>query len=271
MRINNNIMAMNAYRNLNATNGQMSKSLEKLSSGLRINRAADDAAGLVISESLRTLVSGLSVASRNAQDGTSVVQIAEGALNEVHTALRRIRDLSLQAANVGANDPTSRAAAQAEVAQLLAELDRIGQSTRFGGLTIFTTANLTFQVGSRAAETLVVTVGQLSTAALTINGLNISTGTGAVAALTSIDVAIDAISTLRGQLGAVQNRFESIIRNLQVSIENVQASEGRIRDVDMAEETVNFTKLQILSQAGTAMLSQAKDLPTSVLSLLQGR
>ena len=271
MRINNNIMAMNAYRNLNATNGQMAKSLEKLSSGFRINRAADDAAGLVISESLRTLISGLSVASRNAQDGTSVVQIAEGALTEVHTALRRMRDLAIQAANVGANDATSRAAAQAEVAQLLAELDRIGATTRFGGLTIFTASPLTFQVGSLAAETLVVTIGAMSTAALTVNGIDISTGTGATAALASLDLAVSAVSTLRGQLGASQNRFESIVRNLQVSIENVTASESRIRDTDMADETVNFTKLQILNQAGTAMLAQAKDLPTSVLSLLQSR
>jgi flagellin len=156
------------------------------------------------------------------------------------------------------------------VAQLLNELDRIGAQTRFGGLTLFTTANLTFQVGQRAVDQVIVTLQLVTTAGLTINAVDVQTGTGATAALNSLDVAIDAISTLRGRLGAFQNRFEGTVRNLNIIIENTQAAESRIRDTDMAAETVTFTKFQILAQSGTAMLSQANVLPQSVLSLLQG-
>ena len=269
MRINNNIMAYNAYRNVGQTQGMLAKSLEKLSSGMRINRAADDAAGLVISEDLRTNISGLSRAQRNTADGVSVLQIAEASLTEVHNMLRRMRDLAIQSANAGANDQVSRNAAQAEVTQLLAEIDRIGAQTRFGGLTLFTTANFTFQVGQGATDQVIVTLQLVTSAALTVNAVNVSTGTGATAALNSLDTAIDAISTLRGRLGAFTNRFESTIRNLNITIENTQAAESRIRDTDMAYESTNFTRLQILSQSGTAMLAQSNIAPQSVLSLLQ--
>jgi len=270
MRINNNIMAYNAYRNVTSTNDMLAKSLEKLASGVRINRAADDAAGLVISEDLRTNISGLTRAVKNTSDGISVLQIAEGSLNEVHNMLRRMRDLAIQAANTGANDQVSRNAAQAEVVQLLAQADRIGAQTRFGGLTLFTTANFTFQVGQLASDQVIVTLQLVTTAGLTIATVNVGTGTQATASLITLDIAIDAISTLRGRLGAYQNRFEGTVRNLNIIIENTQAAESRIRDTDMAAETVTFTKLQILSQSGTAMLAQANTLPQSVLSLLRG-
>ena len=269
MRINNNIMGYNAYRNYSLTQVLLSKSLEKLSSGFRINRASDDAAGLVISENLRTSISSMQVAVRNSQDAVSVAQIAEGALNEVTTMLRRIRDLAVQSANAGANDQVSRNAAQAEVTQLLAEVDRIGSQTRFGGLTLFSTANFTFQVGQSSTDQVIMTLQLVTTTALTVNAVNVSTGTGASAALASLDTAIDAVSTLRGRLGAFSNRFESSIRNLNITIENTQAAESRIRDTDFAAEMVTFTKLQILSQAGIAMLGQANIQPRMILSLLQ--
>ena len=268
MRINNNISAFNAYRNLTNTNNNLYKSLEKLSSGLRINRAADDAAGLVISESLRSAIGGMTVATRNAQDAVSVVQTAEGSLNEVTTLLQRMRDLAVQSAN-GSMDPAARAAAQAEVAQLTTEVDRIGSSTRFGSQGLFTTASFTFQIGARSTDTVNVTIGALTTVTLTVSTVSVATGTQASAAITSIDTALAAVGTLRGTLGATQNRFESSIRNLGVAIENTTAAESRIRDTDMSSEMVNFTKNQILQQAGTAMLSQANQSPQSILSLFQ--
>jgi flagellin len=259
MRINQNVMAFNAYRSLSNTNLEMGKSLEKLSSGFRINKAADDAAGLVISENLRSQVSGMRVASRNAQDGISVVQTAEGSLQEVHAILQRIRDLAAQSANTGANDVTARNAAQSEISQL----------TRFGTLGLFTTATLTFQIGPNAGDTINVTLGAMSTATLTVSAVNVSTGAGAATALASLDVAITSVSTMRANLGAVQNRFETTIRNLTVAIENTSSAESRIRDTDMALEMVEFTKTQILARAGTAMLGQANQVPQQVLSLLE--
>jgi flagellin len=269
MRINQNVMAFNAYRSLSNTNLEMGKSLEKLSSGFRINKAADDAAGLVISENLRSQVSGMRVASRNAQDGISVVQTAEGSLQEVHAILQRIRDLAAQSANTGANDVTARNAAQSEISQLSLEIDRIGVSTRFGTLGLFTTATLTFQIGPNAGDTINVTLGAMSTATLTVSAVNVSTGAGAATALASLDVAITSVSTMRANLGAIQNRFETTIRNLTVAIENASSAESRIRDTDMALEMVEFTKTQILARAGTAMLGQANQVPQQVLSLLE--
>jgi flagellin len=270
MRINNNIMAFNASRNLSVTNIILSKNLEKLSSGLRINRAADDAAGLVISENLRSQLGGMQVATRNAQDGISVVQTAEGSLNEVQTILQRMRDLAVQSANTGSNDATARNAAQAEITQLAQEIDRIGSSSRFASNQLFTTAAFTFQIGARSTDTVNVTVGAMTTASLTITTVSVTTGAAASASITTIDNALAAVSTLRGNLGAVQNRFESTVRNLGVAIENTQAAESRIRDTDMAFEMVNYSKNSILQQAGTAMLSQANSAPRGILGLLQG-
>ena len=270
MRINNNVSAFNAYRNLGTNQLALGKSLEKLSSGLRINRAADDAAGLVISENLRSQVGGMRVASRNAQDGISVVQTAEGSLNEVANILQRMRDLAVQSANTGSNDSAARAAAEAEITELRTEVDRIGTSTRFATNSLFTTAAFTFQIGALATDTVNVTIGAMTSASLTINAVSVTTGALASTSIVTIDAAIVAISTLRGTLGATQNRFESTIRNLDVALENTTAAESRIRDTDMALEMVNFSKNQILQQAGTAMLAQANSAPQSILSLLQG-
>lgn len=399
MRINQNVMANNASRNLSNTNVMLGKSLEKLSSGFRINRAADDAAGLVVSQGLRAQVSGLKQATRNAQDGISVVQTAEGALNEVHTMLTRMRDLSVQAANTGGNDTASRAAAQAEINQLATEITRVSTDTKFGGVALldgsygatpgklssfdpngsltfaagdtinvsvtggsgvvsvslqsgtFTGANAAgsmeasvkaaltatgnavdkaaadnfkasfdavgaggaftfangssaaiavtdgtgtpllagtnglgglvgtvaaatgsggnFQIGANSGQTVSLAIGNNSAATLSVSALDVTTDVGAAAAITALDTAISTVSATRGNLGAMQNRFESMINNLQVTTENISASESRIRDTDMAEEMVSFTKNQVLMQAGTAMLSQANQIPQSILSLLK--
>ncbi len=271
MRINNNVMAFNANRNLQVNNSALGKSLEKLSSGYRINRAGDDAAGLVISQKLRAEVSGLRQATRNAQDGISFVQTAEGALGEVHSMLNRMRDLSVQAAN-DTNDTASRTAIDSELDALAAEIGRIGTDTTFSGATVFTATALNFQVGSEGTGGQIqATVGVLDNTALggtNLTTLDVTDATNSRTTIEAIDASIDAVSTMRGTLGAVQNRFESTIRNLQVTTENLSASESRIRDTDMAEEMVNFTRRQILQQAGTAMLGQANSVPQSVLRLL---
>lgn len=373
LRINTNTDAFNSYRNLSVTQGQMSKSLEKLSSGFRINRAADDAAGLAISEGLRSQVGGLKVAVRNAQDGISVVQTAEGALTEVHSILQRMRDLAVQAGN-DTNSSDARTAINTEATQLRSELSRIAGSTNFNGTKLLDgSANtLEFQVGAGSVsadnvigfnfdtadvsavatalasgggnEYAVVTptivagnwtftttgVAATSTVAMgaagtltsvqdvadklngdsgfaasfraTVNqdnelvvnatnggalavtapgtggaagsavvgGISFTTGANARSAIDAIDTQIKSISTARANLGATQNRFEHTINNLNVAVENLSASESRIRDTDMASEMMNFTRSQILSQAGTAMLAQANSAPQSVLSLLRG-
>lgn len=380
LRVNNNVAALNAYRNLTVSDGQQSKALEKLSSGFRINRAADDAAGLSISEGLRSQVGGLKVASRNAQDGVSVVQTAEGALTEVHSMLQRMRDLAVQASNTGANGgPTGEAvkAANAEVTQLKEAINQIATTTQFNGTKLLDNAGpLTFQVGANAGETLSVNLKDVQTAALggttkvsainlesaatpavaavftqTAAAGNIASGTaiaigtasftttaahdtstsggrtsfladfaangtlkdhydasfdgsnklvmtakvagdvtattmtgvagtettvgaaavdsGATTAIKSIDEAIKQVSSFRAGLGAAQNRLEHTISNLSVTAENLSASESRIRDADMAQEMLGFTRSQILSQAGTAMLAQANQSSQGVLSLLR--
>ena len=399
LRINQNIAAMNAYRNLTVTDGQMAKSLEKLSSGFRINRAADDAAGLSISEGLRAQVGGTKVAIRNAQDGISVVQTAEGALSETHSILQRMRDLAVQASNTGSQDANAVAAAQTELDGLVEELDRISATTSFGstklldgtfgaqasssgfqtaanrtsidalaagagefsvtiaggasalidlggvnlnattaatyeadvatrvrnalttagyttdqvnsfkvsvtdsdGDGVFTTkfsSNQTFtlvdtdagtlaligqtagakavsstggvfHVGANtdAADEINVAISDTDATALGVGSIDLSAD--ATGAIDDIDDAITEISTLRGDLGAVQNRFEHTIANLSVAAENLSASESRIRDTDMAQEMVSFTRSQILTQAGTAMLAQANQAPQQVLQLLRG-
>ncbi len=392
LRINQNIAAMNAYRNLSVTDGQMSKSLEKLSSGFRINRAADDAAGLAISEGLRSQVGGLKVAVRNTQDGISVVQTAEGALTETQSILQRMRDLAVQGSNDGGLDTNAKSNIQSEMTQLNSELDRIADTTTFNGSKLLDGKyNGTFQVGANAGETISVGIGSvgkgMDAAGLGVSGVDVTksaTGTGVVAAathvaptvqhrrrrsrpprvdstsagaklngsisvggksldlssiqldttvatnaaanvtkinaaldgvfgagkvvaststndlkftgsvpasastadianadviftgqsgasaaITKIDSAIQSVSTTRANLGAVQNRFEHTVNNLNVTVENLSASESRIRDTDMASEMVNFTRSQILSQAGTAMLAQANQASQGVLRLLQ--
>jgi len=405
LRINQNIAAMNAYRNLSVTDGQMARSLEKLSSGYRINRAADDAAGLSVSEGLRAQIGGLKTAVRNSQDGISVVQTAEGALTESHAILQRMRDLSVQAANGGSQDAQAQNAANTEFNQLKTELDRIANTTSFGtqklldgtfggrasltsasyaafttvavsstasdnqitlddvvingqqvdgivatlpgtgGTTTYTTpaqyvnalnqglrtalqaaggngdevqfsvdadpnstnvkftlsganaftvntegsalTNLpaaaasstpsttggVFQVGANntANERIAVAINSMTASSLGIGGgVNLTSTTNAQDAVDAIDNAIKSVSNTRGQLGAFQNRFEHTINNLNVTVENLSSSESRIRDTDMAQEMVSFTRSQILSQAGTAMLAQANQAPQSVLSLLRG-
>jgi flagellin len=264
VRINNNNIAFNAYRNVTSTEGALGKSLEKLSSGFRINRAADDAAGLVISQKLRYTVSGLKVATRNAQDGISVVQTAEGALSEVHNMLQRMRDLVLQSVNTGSVDTNAVSAAQAEVNELLAEVTRIGSATKFGGVGLLSGYDKEFQVGADAGSVIGVSISAL-TGVVNLATVTVNTS----GAISDIDTAIAHVSSLRGALGAKQNRLESTIANLQVTTENLSASESRIRDTDMASEMVNFTRHQILLQAGTAMLAQANQLPQSTLRLLQ--
>ncbi|WP_019873652.1 flagellin [Sporichthya polymorpha] len=406
LRINQNISAMNAYRNLSVTSGQMEKSLERLSSGFRINRAADDAAGLSISEGLRSQIGGLKVAVRNSQDAISVVQTAEGALTETTSILQRMRDLSVQAANGGSQDAKAQAAAQTEFAQLQGELDRIAKTTSFGGqklldvgvngstgysgnfqvganntaddridvaltaaafgtavsasaataatvtggqavpatytggtltlsvdggasfnvtvandataATVVTAINTAYQtatgssgnIASQAASVITLTsettgssssinvlaastdslttalgLAETSTAGaaavlgtatgfdsagLGVNSASLSSTANARSAIDVVDNAIKNVSTARAQLGAYQNRFEHTINNLNVAVENLSASESRIRDTDMASEMVNFTRSQILSQAGTAMLAQANSAPQGVLQLLRG-
>jgi flagellin len=399
LRINQNIAAMNAYRNLSVNDGSMSKSLEKLSSGFRINRAADDAAGLSISEGLRAQTGGLKVAVRNAQDGISVVQTAEGALTETHSLLQRMRDLAVQASNTGGNDQASRDAIRTEVEQISQEINRIGNATKYGANNLLdgSAANgLAFQIGSQSGLTnqLSVEIDDMRASALNLQGagaslvgantagavlggagaadfgtVDIDNGDGTVvskavnvtstadtrtaagraqfqddvqatfdaafgqgvvratvaegtaatdftltletvstlagttittsnagggvaaatsaaalggtstsiadliasgdeAAITTIDSAISTVSSQRAKLGAYQNRLEHTINNLNVAVENLSASESRIRDTDMAQEMVSFTRSQILSQAGTSMLAQANQAPQSVLKLL---
>ncbi|HEY8722004.1 flagellin [Pengzhenrongella sp.] len=374
LSINQNIAAINSYRNLSVTQNDLSKSLEKLSSGFRINRAADDAAGLAISEGLRSQVGGLKVAVRNAQDGISVVQTAEGALTESHAILQRMRDLAVQSAN-DSNDVDSRAAINTEATALKSELTRIADKTTFNNINVLDgsfaakdiqvgyAANDTIQVdivsggtssanakyangaASTTAAAAVFTQGGVvtTTAALTVqtdanvisgqlnadaafsanytasvdsttggltvtsktanaaavvvsgaglaganvasaagagvagfsatdlgvNGVDLTSKAGATTAIGLIDTAIKAVSSSRATLGALQNRFEHTIKNLNVSVENLSASESRIRDTDMASEMVSFTRAQILAQAGTAMLAQANKIPQGVLQLLQ--
>jgi flagellin len=423
LRVNNNIAALNAYRNLSVTDGQMSKSLEKLSSGFRINRAADDAAGLAISEGLRSQIGGLTVAVRNTQDGISVVQTAEGALTETHSILQRMRDLSVQASNAGGLNSDALSNIQSEIGQLKSELNRIASATTFNGKKLLDGSyQATFQVGANAGETISVGIGStgagMDAGGLKVDGIDVtgkgvydfqtgtaaaagkavittaattgvaaimtiqeaaagaattdfSTGTGTVASYESLsgtigfggksfdlgsvdyssatdgttalaalnkaastalgltagstpfggsatgvtftvaqtvtgyttgaglaisasaadlakatptfsaasgadaaigvlDTAIKKVSTTRADLGAIQNRFDHTINNLNVAVENLTASESRIRDADMAQEMVQFTRNQILSQAGTAMLAQANQASQGVLSLLRG-
>lgn len=274
MQINTNLAANNTYRTLNNTQNDLSKSLEKLSSGMRINRAGDDAAGLAISEGLKSQANGMGVAARNAQDGISVIQTAEGSLSEVQTILQRVRDLAVQAGN-DSNNADSRTAIQTEVTALGDELTRISTSAEFNGTKLLNTAAagapMSFQIGANgsADNQIAVNLTDVGAIATAVKALTFDNAANAALAITATDTQITAVSTARADLGASQNRFESVVRNLQVSKENLTAANSRIRDTDMAEEMVKFTKNNILSQAGTAMLAQANQSSQGVLQLLR--
>jgi flagellin len=280
LRIQNNVEAFNTHRQLNTTSTAAAKSMEKLSSGYRINRAADDAAGLAISEKMRGQIGGLAQAQRNAQDGISMVQTAEGALTEVHSMLQRVRDLKVQYNN-GTNSDDDKVAIASEVAQIAQEVSDIVSDTKFNGTAVFNNGTFSFQVGANDSETVSTSAANFSgaIAAGGLSGLtNITDAAGAstalntggnLANLSTLDDAIKNVSKIRADFGAVQNRLEHRLNNLATYQENLTASESRIRDVDMAAEMTKFTKLNILQQAGTSMLAQANQAPQGVLSLLR--
>lgn len=274
LSVYNNVEAQNAHRLLSNTNSSISKSIERLSSGLRINRGADDAAGLAVSEGMRSQIRGMNVAQRNAQDGVSMVQVADGALGTVGDMLQRVRDLAVQSSN-GTLTDAQRTNLDVEVQQILAEVGKTGTDTEFNGLKILagsvaTAASaVTLQVGANASQSIAFTIGTVSASDLGISGIAVSTAAGASAAIASLDAAISTVTTARANLGAIQNRLENTINRLGVTAENVQAAESRIRDADMAQEMIMFTKNQILQQSGTAMLAQANQAPQNILSLLR--
>jgi flagellin len=281
MRINHNISAMNTHRQLSTNNNAAAKSMEKLSSGYRINRASDDAAGLAISEKMRNQIRGLNQASANSQDAISLIQTAEGALNETHSMLQRMAELTTQAANETLTT-SDTAKIQKEITQLTDQIDAIADQTKFNTKNILnTTSSLTFQVGANQGETISLDLVNATASSLGVSatGLtNLSSGvtsvTGgalnsvAAANLTKIQTAINTVSENRSNFGAVQNRLEHTINNLGTTAENLQAAESRIRDVDMAKEMMSMTKNNILTQAAQAMLAQANQQPQGVLQLL---
>ena len=276
MRINTNTAAMNTYSRLGQANKSKSNSLAKLSSGLRINKAGDDAAGLSISEKMKNQISGLNQATRNAQDGISLIQTAEGALNETHSILNRMRDLSVQAAN-GTNSDDDLTAINTEIGELVKEVDRIANTTEFNGTKLLDgNADVTLQIGAKtsAQDTLNITIEDMQSTSLgdattKIGDIDVSGGgADATAAIDSVDGAIKMVSDARSKLGANQNRLDHTINNLTTTKENLTEANSRIRDVDMAEEMMDFTKSNILSQASTAMLAQANQMPQGVLQLL---
>jgi flagellin len=263
LRINTNVDAQAAHRYLSTTSDAVSKSMERLSSGLRINKAADDAAGLGISEKMRSQIRGLAQSQRNIQDGVSMVQTAEGNLDEVHSILQRVRELAVQYKN-GSLSTAGKGAIQSEVDQLSAEITRIGNAAVFNGVSLLSgSTSVTFQVGANDNETIAISFSNLATA------VGNAYSNMATASLSAIDAAVDAVSAMRSGLGAVQNRLEHALSVTGVYQENLTSAESRIRDVDMAEEMVNLTKNQILQQAGTAMLAQANQSPQAVLQLLR--
>ncbi|WP_346206587.1 flagellin Hag [Caldifermentibacillus hisashii] len=292
MRINHNIAALNTYRQLNAANNAQQSSMEKLSSGMRINKAGDDAAGLAISEKMRGQIRGLDMAAKNAQDGISLIQTAEGALNETHSILQRMRELAVQSAN-DTNTGTDRGELQKELNELIDEVDRIAGQTQFNTKTLmdgtFKTNGLKFQIGANATQNIELKIndmqstaigtldenGAVATALSTLKSTDLTADAGilnqgkADAAITVINDAIEQVSAERSKLGAYQNRLDHTINNLNTSSENLTAAESRIRDVDMAKEMMNQTKNSILSQAAQAMLAQANQQPQGVLQLLR--
>lgn len=272
--VNTNVSALNAQRQLINSGKNLDVAFQRLSSGFRINSAADDAAGLQISNRLTSQIQGLDQAIRNANDGISLSQVAEGAMDEITTALQRIRVLSVQSQN-GINSSGDRLALQKEVSALKTEISRIATTTQFGGVKLLDgTYSSTFLVGANAGQTISVNIsranGGFGTSGLNLATLSIATLAGASAALTSIDSAITIIDSKRADLGAIQNRFQATIRNLSNIVENVSSARSRIKDTDFARETAELTRSQILQQASTTILSQANQRPQSALSLLQG-
>ncbi|TCI57195.1 flagellin [Exiguobacterium sp. SH1S21] len=296
MIINHNLNSMNAHRNMSFNTAQTGKAMEKLSSGLRINRAGDDAAGLAISEKMRGQIRGLDMGAKNAQDGISLIQTAEGALNETHSILQRMRELAVQSSN-DTNTNTDRGEIQKEVDELAKEITRIANNTEFNtkklldgsastGSGVTNAADLTFHIGANTGQSLTLKIGAMdaeslgvagasgvvataAAAAITTDGIDVSSQTAANGAITVINGAIEKVSSERSLLGANQNRLEHTINNLSTSAENLQAAESRIRDVDMAKEMMNFTKNNILNQAAQAMMAQSNQQPQAVLQLLR--
>ncbi|RSL34593.1 flagellin [Salibacterium salarium] len=278
MKINSNIQALNAYRNLNQNQTELSKNLEKLSSGLRINKASDDAAGLAISEKMRSQIRGLDQAERNAMDGVSLIQTAEGAMQEVNSMLQRMRELSVQAAN-DSNSESDREQIQKEINALTEEVDNISENTEFNTKSLLNPdssgaggsgqLSLSFQIGPNSDQTIELNISGMDSETLNIDNVDVGTQSGASAAISTFDEAISTVTSARSELGAVQNRLEHTVNNLQVTHENLSSAESRIRDTDMAEEMTEFTRNNIINQSATAMLAQANQMPQGVLQLLQ--
>ena len=280
--INTNVMSLTAQRNLNSSQSTMATSMQRLSSGLRVNSAKDDAAGLAIAERMNTQVRGMNVAIRNANDGISLAQTAEGGMAEISNMLQRMRELAVQSAN-GTNSDDDRGNLDAEFQALNSEIGRIAETTQFNGISVLNSpgtgsgsaavpASITFQVGANTASGNTLSINLSEIASLTAGSgsatNNIATVSGTTAAMTAIDSMINDVTSARADFGAVQSRFESAISNLQVGMENQAAARGRIMDADFAVETANMTRSQILQQAGNAMVSQANSAPQSVLQLL---
>jgi flagellin len=270
LSINTNIASMNATRKLAQSTGSLSKTFERLSSGLRVNGARDDAAGLAISTRMSAQIRGMNMAIRNTNDAVSFVQIAEGALDETTNALQRMRELAVQSAN-GTMNSSDRLSLDLEVQQLRSEIQRISSTTQFNGLTLLNgdqAGGVTFQVGANVNETLIVSVGSAGTVALSVSQTTISTAATASTALLKVDIALDSVSDIRANLGAYQNRFESLMANLSNIVENTSAARSRIMDADIAKETANLTRSAIMQQASTAILAQANQQPQIALQLL---
>jgi len=269
MVVQHNLTAMNANRQLGITTGAMAKSTEKLSSGYRINRASDDAAGLSISEKMRNQIRGLDRASANAQDGISLIQTAEGALNESHAILQRMSELCVQAAN-DTNVSTDRTAIKAEIDQLSEELTRISSTTQFNKKNLIdgSLSSAKLQIGANQNQSMEIKIDNTSATALGVSNIQVDSFANASSGITTVQGAITKLSNIRSGLGAVQNRLEHTVANLDTTSENTQAAESRIRDVDMAKEMVSFSKYSILAQAGQSMLAQANGQTSGVLTLL---
>ena len=270
MVVQHNMTSMNANRQLGITVNNQAKATEKLSSGYKVNRAGDDAAGLTISEKMRSQIRGLNKASTNAEDGISVIQTAEGALNEAHEILQRMNELATQAAN-DTNTSSDRTAIQKEIDALTSEINRIASTTQFNTMNLldgdFSGKNL--QVGALNGQTIQISIDAMNASSIGVNGLCVSNNTQAGAAMSKIQGAISKVSTQRSALGALQNRLEHTVKNLDTTAENTQAAESRIRDTDMADQMVEYSKNNILQQAGQSMLAQANSANQGVLSLLQ--
>ncbi len=274
LRVNTNVASINAQRNLSTVTDRLSTNYRRLSTGLRISTAADDAAGLAISERLRSQVRSLEQSKRNANDGISFVQTAEGALNEVSSILVRLRELSIQSSN-GSVSAKDKDTLNEEFRSLVNEVDRIGRSTEFNGIKLLdgSASVVSFQVGfgtTSGIDTLAVSLSAALSTSLALNSLDIGSAGATTTALTNIDAAINTVSSLRGSLGAAQNRLGSTINNLAVAVENLSAAESRIRDVDVAYETAQLTRNNILQSASISVLSQANSQPQSALQLLRG-